>query len=373
MNETLVNNTEIINNEGLNIPFINLVVGIILYIVVLITIFGNVLVLLAVRMQKNLRTTFNYYIVNLAITDLAVAVSAMSFKATQAFYGTYWPFGEFLCAVWIFFDYGMTFVSVFTLILISLDRFWSVTWSQHYRQHHSKRLCLLFMLVLWVPAWLTDRLRHSKADECYWNPALNFEFVFIVAIVGHHLPFVVMIFCFTRVYLFMKKRAMKIYSGLPAVVISTVQGQATGKDENKGTANIIEKSQQSDSPIVRQLKKESIIAAPRQMDLGEISVACSSVKPAEQSIAKRNIEKYDRDKKVFKTLTYIIVGFAVLWLPFHIVFDVSIIYPDLIPEAILETVFWMTYLNSTVNPFLYNFSSPSFRNAFRKILCRFGN
>ena len=33
-----------------------------------------------------------------------------------------WPFGEFMCAVWIFFDYGMTFASVFTLVVISLDR-----------------------------------------------------------------------------------------------------------------------------------------------------------------------------------------------------------------------------------------------------------
>ncbi|XP_052761676.1 muscarinic acetylcholine receptor M5-like [Mya arenaria] len=310
MNETLVNNTEIINNEGLHIPFINLVVGIILYIVVLITIFGNVLVLLAVRMQKNLRTTFNYYIVNLAITDLAVAVSAMSFKATQAFYGTYWPFGEFLCAVWIFFDYGMTFVSVFTLILISLDRFWSVTWSQHYRQHHSKRLCLfsiwfvwLFMLVLWVPAWLTDRLRHSKADQCYWNPALNFEFVFIVAIVGHHLPFVVMIFCFTRVYLFMKKRAMKIYSGLPAVVISTVQGQATGKDENKGTANIIEKSQQSDSPIQCQVVCKRRITAMNTVVKRKI--VSGSFKFVQETVYKEEITPRGQYSPLSDALLYI--------------------------------------------------------------------
>ena len=33
-----------------------------------------------------------------------------------------WPFGEVMCAVWIFFDYGMTFASVFTLVVISLDR-----------------------------------------------------------------------------------------------------------------------------------------------------------------------------------------------------------------------------------------------------------
>ena len=43
----------------------------------------------------------------------------------------------------------MTFVSVFTLILISWDRFWSVTWSVHYRQHHTKKKCLVAILMAW--------------------------------------------------------------------------------------------------------------------------------------------------------------------------------------------------------------------------------
>jgi hypothetical protein len=70
-----------------------------------VTIIGNVFVLIAVKMNKKLQTTFNYYIVNLAITDVAVAVTAMSFMATHTVLG-YWPFGEAICAVWIFFDYG---------------------------------------------------------------------------------------------------------------------------------------------------------------------------------------------------------------------------------------------------------------------------
>ena len=59
--------------------------------------------------------------VNLAVTDVSVAVTAMSFYTFDVLLG-YWPFGEFMCGVWIFFDYGMTFASVFTLLAISLDR-----------------------------------------------------------------------------------------------------------------------------------------------------------------------------------------------------------------------------------------------------------
>ena len=93
-------------DEGSNrISLSNVLLGTGLVIIVLITILGNILVLLAVYMEKRLRTTFNFYIVNLAITDLAVAVTAMSFYTISNILG-YWPFGEFMCGVWIFFDYG---------------------------------------------------------------------------------------------------------------------------------------------------------------------------------------------------------------------------------------------------------------------------
>lgn len=125
-----------------------ILLGVGLYSIVGITVFGNLLVLLAVYKQKRLRTLFNYYLVNLAVTDVAVAITAMSFYTLDNVLG-YWPFGEFMCGVWIFFDYGMTFSSVFTLLVISVDRFWCVTWGLHYRNHHNKKKCLLFIMAIW--------------------------------------------------------------------------------------------------------------------------------------------------------------------------------------------------------------------------------
>lgn len=122
--------------------------GVFLFTIVLTTIVGNAFVLVAIFREKRLQTSFNYYIVNLAITDILVAVTAMAFFTIDNIL-KYWPFGEFMCGVWIFFDYGMTFVSVFTLLVISVDRFWSVTWSMHYKIHHTKKKVLIFILCIW--------------------------------------------------------------------------------------------------------------------------------------------------------------------------------------------------------------------------------
>lgn len=84
---------------------------------------------------------------------------------------------------------------------------------------------------------------------------------------------------------------------------------------------------------------------------------------------EKDSSKYERrEAKVFKTLTYIIVGYIVCWVPFHIVFDISAIAPDIVPEKVYIATFWLAYLNSTINPFLYNFSSPEFKQAFKNIV-----
>ena len=44
---------------------------------------------------------------------------------------------------------GMTFASVFTLLAISVDRLWSVTWSIHYRNHNNKKKVTLAIGAVW--------------------------------------------------------------------------------------------------------------------------------------------------------------------------------------------------------------------------------
>ena len=47
---------------------------------------------------------------------------------------------------------------------------------------------------------------------CKWEPSKNREFVIFVAIVGHHLPDVIMISCFIRVFAAMRKRRLTLRS-----------------------------------------------------------------------------------------------------------------------------------------------------------------
>ena len=76
----------------------------------------------------------------------------------------------------------------------------------------------------------------------------------------------------------------------------------------------------------------------------------------------------DMEKKIFITLSYVILSYLACWVPFHVVFDIDAVDPSLVPETVFTITFWLTYFNSTLNPFLYAFSSKEFRTAFKMVL-----
>ena len=236
------------------------------------------------------------------------------------------------------------------------------------------------MLVLWVPPWILDRVRYSEPGICFWDPSLNKEFVFIVAILGHHGPYCIMIFCYVHVFVFMHKRR-KI-----ANTTTTTTGGFQPSEQSQNNLNdsndtrSVQKTKilkvqpvRACSPPLSTIRSEDLSTTPvtvsylRVPDAGRPSSEAVSTSVDNQQPAVRE-SRLSRDRKVFVTLTYIMIGYAVLWLPFHIVFDISILDPGLVPEQVLNMAFWMAYFNSTVNPILYNFSSSEFRKSFKRIL-----
>lgn len=71
-----------------------------------------------------LKTATNIYIFNLALAD-ALATSTLPFQSTKYLMNT-WPFGELLCKVVIAIDYYNMFTSIFTLTMMSVDRYIAV-------------------------------------------------------------------------------------------------------------------------------------------------------------------------------------------------------------------------------------------------------
>lgn len=65
-------------------------------VVEVIAFIGNILVITIVVRFKRMRTTTNYYLVNLAVSDLLVGIMPVWVHVVQSL-NEFWVFGSFLC------------------------------------------------------------------------------------------------------------------------------------------------------------------------------------------------------------------------------------------------------------------------------------
>uniref|UniRef100_A0A8B9DYL0 Muscarinic acetylcholine receptor n=1 Tax=Anser cygnoides TaxID=8845 RepID=A0A8B9DYL0_ANSCY len=128
--------------------------ALLMVLLALVTVLGNVLVILAFIMDRNLRHRSNYFFLNLAISDFAVGAFCIPLYIPYALTGT-WYFGRGLCKLWLAMDYLMCTASVFNIVLISYDRFLSVTKAVSYRvQRGIMSNPVVKMVAIWVFAFL---------------------------------------------------------------------------------------------------------------------------------------------------------------------------------------------------------------------------
>ncbi|XP_067282366.1 opioid receptor, delta 1a [Pseudorasbora parva] len=93
-------------------------------VICVVGLLGNILVMYGVVRYTKLKTATNIYIFNLALAD-ALATSTLPFQSAKYLMNT-WPFGELLCKVVIAIDYYNMFTSIFTLTMMSVDRYIAV-------------------------------------------------------------------------------------------------------------------------------------------------------------------------------------------------------------------------------------------------------
>lgn len=80
--------------------------------------------------------------------------------------------------------------------------------------------------------------------------------------------------------------------------------------------------------------------------------------------------RLSRDKKIAKSLAIIVCVFGVCWAPYTLLMIIrAACSGTCIEHHWYEVTFWLLWLNSAINPFLYPLCHSSFRRAFAKILC----
>jgi len=308
-------------------------IGFLLCLVILFTLIGNGLVVIAVASTRRLRSSVtNYFVVSLAVADLTVAVLVMPYAVLYELHGR-WTFGWVFCYFWISCDVTCCTASILHLCLISVDRYLAVTEPLTYRGRMTRRRALVAVAGVWtcssaisfVPVyagWFVEDLASADAEQgmrLYEDgPAcglfVNRVYAIISSTTSFYLPLVVMLVVYSKIFRVARRQAAEI----------------------------------------QQLEK-SLRATQRQTS-GRL---------------QRRSRRVVSDTKAVKTLGTLMGLFCVSWLPFFILYVVKPFCSDAcnVPAEVEAAVMWLGYCNSFFNPCVYAFLNRDFRSAFRRVLC----
>ena len=65
-----------------------------------------------------------------------------------------WPFGDFFCKIWLTIDDVATMASVLSIVAITIERYWSINHSVHYRRYTTKTRIRIFSVLIWLIPFL---------------------------------------------------------------------------------------------------------------------------------------------------------------------------------------------------------------------------
>uniref|UniRef100_A0A3P8TNS0 Opioid receptor delta 1 n=1 Tax=Amphiprion percula TaxID=161767 RepID=A0A3P8TNS0_AMPPE len=266
---------------------------------------GNVLVMYGVVRYTKMKTATNIYIFNLALAD-ALATSTLPFQSAKYLMST-WPFGELLCKVVIAIDYYNMFTSIFTLTMMSVDRYIAVCHPVKALDFRTPTKAKLINVCIWilssavgVPVMImavtkvTDKGNTACAlrfpePEWYWDTVTKIC-VFIFAFV------------------------------VPVLVITICYGL-----------------------MILRLKSVRLLSGSKEKD--------------------RNL------RRITRMVLVVVAAFIICWTPIHIFIIiktmVDIDHKNLMVVACWHLCIALGYTNSSLNPVLYAFLDENFKRCFR--------
>ena len=278
---------------------------------ILVTIFaliGNLLVCIAIIKNRSLRTRQNVYIVNLAISDIAMAMFVMPLSVGVLITGR-WPYGKASCHMQGFVGVVAGMVSVETMTLIAVHRYFKVVHPRLYDKIFKKSSVATSVAISWVLALVTqtqhvamfDYIFHPGKACCFFG--FNWEGFSIFLIMSAFLlqaPFLIIAFCYYKVH------------------------RKVREHENRSFRN---------KTVVNRAKSATEI-------------------------------------KVNRLLFVLVISFTFCWvIPVNAV-DLSEFYfgQFSLPKALYRAYSCLIALSSTINPIIYNALSREFRTAFKRLV-----
>ena len=127
-------------------------------LILVVSLVGNSLIVIIVHKTKTMRKPINYFIVNMAMSDLLYPLVLFPLLLTRLYVDVWLisgPIGEAFCKLALFLADNSLIVSTQSLLLIAVDRFGAVAYPLRSPFFTSKQ-CLSFILATWIVSMVVN-------------------------------------------------------------------------------------------------------------------------------------------------------------------------------------------------------------------------
>ncbi|XP_006009090.1 adenosine receptor A2b-like [Latimeria chalumnae] len=342
-------------------------------LIAIMAIAGNTLVCWAVASNRRLRTATNYFIVSLAMSDIAVGVLVIPFAITISVELTMDFHGCLFLACLVL---ALTQSSIFSLLAITVYRYLAISFPLRYPALVTGRRAKYTITILWILALVIGLIPlfgwnqwHSLQKSCSGNTTHRNH-------VSHDTN------C-------SEEQALPLTNtGLAAQVVEG--GSQTNNSVPCGASQVL-RADASTSCHVVVCKFDGVVDMSYMVYVNSFvcvlfpMLLLLGIYTKIFMVARRQLMRFDptkgnggcRAKNVLlkeihaaKSFSIIVGLFALCWMPLHILNCIFFLCTNCAkPLWALDLAIVLSHANSAVNPVIYAYHLPEFQKTFRKIVC----
>uniref|UniRef100_T1J8G2 G-protein coupled receptors family 1 profile domain-containing protein n=1 Tax=Strigamia maritima TaxID=126957 RepID=T1J8G2_STRMM len=315
----------------------------VLGILILLTVIGNVFVIAAILLERNLQSVANYLILSLAAADLMVACLVMPLSAVYEV-SQQWILGPELCDMWTSCDVLCCTASILHLVAIAVDRYWAVTNVDYIYQRNARRIGTM-IAVVWIVSFIVslapmfgwkdpeflDRVHNQK--QCLISQDIYYQVFATMA--TFYVPLLVILVLYRKIFQAARKRIRRKVGTnartLAAAKTTTSVSTTTAPPTSTGllvptsegvamTTAFVTVSSSNTSPEKSGSTNGSTSQTSHMSDMSRMEMLPRKDHHKDHPHKKTHKESAEskREKKAAKTLAIITGAFVMCWLPFFV-------------------------------------------------------